>query len=217
MLSSVPLSVRIESQMNFVGTSSHHLLLFFWHYGENWVLKDFFFPFSIFNYGKLWIWKSSTLAKAAAFLTGLRGFIDWFWQNSFVPKSRYGLQYSLRAFLEPATTTRRLEWDVNGLQSALKGTLLRDDAPGISVRKFVDTNIVAPGTRHWQLILSPKGQRIFEQFFTTCPWLQTIHVSYLVLCRSCRRLFPFDRKLTSGLLAQVLVHFCQLNPIVWRF
>ena len=37
----------------------------------------------------------------------LRGFIDRFWQNKFLPKSRYGVQTRLRAQEEPATKFAR--------------------------------------------------------------------------------------------------------------
>ena len=67
---SVPLSVRIESQMKFVETGFHRLLLLFWHHSKgNWVLKNCFFLFLIFemyNDAKLWLWNSSKLANAAA-------------------------------------------------------------------------------------------------------------------------------------------------------
>lgn len=45
----VPLSDRIESQMKFIETNFHRLLLFFLHHSENWVSQNCFFPFSIFE------------------------------------------------------------------------------------------------------------------------------------------------------------------------
>ena len=32
-------------------------------------------------------------------MTGLQGFIDWFWQNNLTPKSRYGVQIGCSLFL----------------------------------------------------------------------------------------------------------------------
>ena len=94
----------IASQMKFVETSFHRLLLFFWHHSENWVLKSCFFPFSIFemyvntpmmrNFGfEYWVhWPTRQPSfKIFSFewkwiLIGLRGFSDRFWQNNFCSK-----------------------------------------------------------------------------------------------------------------------------------
>ena len=62
-----------------------------WNVGfENWVRWPLWQPsIKIFLFEWKWI------------LIGLQGFIDWFWQNNFALKSRYGIQIGCSLFLSP--------------------------------------------------------------------------------------------------------------------